>query len=591
MRRRLRFVLWGILTVAVLLRVANYAVVADGALLYCGQHSDSDLTFFGEWGHTVAEGDLWTDRALHPLHRWHQEVAGRYLEQHPERTGGVPIGEFSDEQILGHYRDLWNDWYGGKRFHQEPLYPYLLATLEAVCGSAWVPLHLLQMSLGVLTILLLYTVTRRCFGCGAGLASAGLATLCGVFLFFELFTLRATAITFATVLLVDLAQRAGRAPSVRSFAVLGLAVGVLATLKLTLAAIGLAGAAVVLCRTRQALPRRIVALLGAALVGFAPVLVRNALVGAPLFSSSSVAAVTFAGTNHAQYHGSMWLVHYPAMVDILGKTKGELGPTVSVTLGTHASWGSYLSLLWTKWWTIWHWPELPNNINWYFGRQLSPFLAWLPVTFTVVTALAGLGLVAAVRQRRGLLLAVPVLLTLAQLTVFYVVARFRLPLLLGLLPFAGLGLRCLLRWAATRRWRSLAIGLLGVGGIAAGLLRPHELGAGLVGVPAHLTAHDAYYEPRWKAAADRGAWARGATLMRAAIAHRPEFLDGIRSGTVLTRRHRYIVCELYITYYGQLGLALRKLDHPGAAAATARAQELFGVLKATRASSPAKKPR
>lgn len=115
-------------------------------------------------------------------------------------------------------------------------------------------------------------------------------------------------------------------------------------------------------------------------------------------------------------------------------------PTVFATLRTHSAL-SYAGLLWEKCSAALHWYEIPNNTNFYYYRLHARILRILPITFCVVAPLGAVGVVLGISGRRrclGLLLllgmhTVSILLT-------YVSSRFRTPLTVALLPFAGLTL-------------------------------------------------------------------------------------------------------------------------------------------------------
>lgn len=61
-----------------------------------------------------------TDKALHPQHLWHREVAAQYLGLDPEAALDPQSLTESDAQ---RFRALWDGWYGGKTFHQGPQNP------------------------------------------------------------------------------------------------------------------------------------------------------------------------------------------------------------------------------------------------------------------------------------------------------------------------------------------------------------------------------------------------------------------------------------------------------------------------------------
>ena len=99
--------------------------------------------------------------------------------------------------------------------------------------------------------------------------------------------------------------------------------------------------------------------------------------------------------------------------------------------------------------------EIPNHFNIYFFREnFAPVLRWPLVWYTLALPFGVLGLVAGLRRgRRSRLAAACLLAIAATVLLFFVTSRYRLPLLIWLLPFAGYGLTLLVTALRERRWR------------------------------------------------------------------------------------------------------------------------------------------
>jgi len=131
---------------------------------------------------------------------------------------------------------------------------------------------------------------------------------------------------------------------------------------------------------------------------------------------------------------------------IMGDTNGRLLPAVMETMRAHSV-GTYGTLLWRKWDRIWHWVEIPNNENFYYMRREAPVLAWLPVTAWILAPLGLAGLVLAWPRRRDLWpLYLVVAATILPMMVFYILGRFRVPLLALLAPYAAFAVVHLIAW-------------------------------------------------------------------------------------------------------------------------------------------------
>src|SRR6185436_4570465 len=136
--RRSRPVLWAILAVALVLRLAHWWAVRD-------------QPFFA-----------WLVMDSQEYDRWAREIAA-------------------------------GDWRGSQVFFQAPLYPYLLAVLYAVFGRSLDAVYLVQIALAVAGCWALYRAGRLMGGERVGLAAAGLAAFYGPFLFHDVQLLKESA--------------------------------------------------------------------------------------------------------------------------------------------------------------------------------------------------------------------------------------------------------------------------------------------------------------------------------------------------------------------------------------------------------------
>ena len=142
---------------------------------------------------------------------------------------------------------------------------------------------------------------------------------------------------------------------------------------------------------------------------------------------------------------------------ILAESGNRFVPAILGTLRTHPSVWGYLRQLGGKLAWTWHWYEIPNNENFYYYRLHSAVLRYLPVTFFILAPLGILGLlVAAPRFVSCGTLYCLVLTSFIPLITFYVLSRFRAPLMAALIPFAALSLWRTCEWIIHREWRKAA---------------------------------------------------------------------------------------------------------------------------------------
>ena len=548
-----------LVALSIAVRLVYFAQAGHGPLLALNGWDQSDMAFFDRWARVIAAGDWLTDRPLHPQHAWHRDVARVYLEAHPEeRAALAAAGHGSPEEASA---EIWNRWYGGKTFHQEPLYPYLVALTYRLLGPdprfvlAW------QLAIGVAANLLVYLIAVRLFPPPVPVLAGALALLCSPLLFYEMVLLRESLIVAAGLLLVWLVLRAMDRPSALSWGAVGLAGGLSLLLKSSFVLFLAPVAAVLACRPRPSwreTARLVAALAGGVALALAPAVARNVVVGVSPLSLSSVGAVTFVNANVEDYpaEGGFYvsLKHAPA---ILGASEGRLLPAARGALGTHAGVSSHLRQLLAKLAVAGHWYEVPDNCSFYLYRLYAGILS-LPVTFFVLSPLALVGLALAVAVPRAWPLFLLALSSLATMLVFYPSSRFRAPLMAAVIPFAALALVEAARLLGARRW---AAGLACVGAVAlafAWTSRP------LAGDPVPLRGDDCrlpfllYYAPRMEAAQARGDWAGAAAPMVEAASFEPGFVRAMSAATPPLSERAYQCGFVYASAHANAAHALRQ---------------------------------
>ena len=239
--RNRRWVVLAIILLSVLIRVAYFVESSDSPYSGSAQFANTDMQFFDRWGREIARGDWLGARPLHPLHDWHEQVATIHLREH-----GGPQPADPEAQ-----RALWNDWYGGTRFHQEPLYPYSIGLTYRLLGANPRIVYSWQMLLGVLSNLLIYFLARRSFSDSVAVVAALMAVGCGPLLFYETLLLRSASITFLGLLTVYVTQSALDRGTRGGYLLAGLCAGLATLLKGTFALLGLGAMALVIWRERR----------------------------------------------------------------------------------------------------------------------------------------------------------------------------------------------------------------------------------------------------------------------------------------------------------------------------------------------------
>src|SRR5262249_55901831 len=141
------------------------------------------------------------------------------------------------------------------------------------------------------------------------------------------------------------------------------------------------------------------------LLVLSPLLVRNTIVGAPLFAFSNRAAENLIEGNAADGF-PIGLTHPPSMKAILERSAGRIPAVVRETLATyHGNWGAMARLQLLKLRALADPLEVPNNLNFYYAQEISPVLrSMLTYGFIFPLGLTGFMLSLGVWRRQTLMM-------------------------------------------------------------------------------------------------------------------------------------------------------------------------------------------
>jgi hypothetical protein len=443
-----RRILLAVIALSIALRLFFAADIVRCPFSRLHEWGESDMAFFHSWAIHIAGGDWLSDAPLHPNHLWHKVITKAYFDLYPlerEQYANAP-----DPGIA-----LWNAWYNGKCFHQEPLYVYCVAFLYKLFGPEVRVVFVLQLLLGVLINVVIVRWTMRHYGPIAGATAGFLAVFYAPLLFHEGLLLRETLVVWFNLVLLSLGGLCVGRGTRRNWFVFGCVLGLALLAKLTFALVGLL-AIFGIARPRRLPPRERITRIGLFAGGVAllliPAVVRNLAVGCPPFALAANGPITFV---HGNLHGSMpelgvYLDPKQTAV-ILHETHGRLLGTVLETVKTHPSVFDYLGLLVQKLGVTFGSHELPDNAS---LNYLTHYSTGLRIAFLGFAPLAGLALtgigVSCLKLRRSWLLILFVLANLLPILGFYSTSRYRLPFASLLFPFAGLTVSRLV--AAYRSW-------------------------------------------------------------------------------------------------------------------------------------------
>ncbi|MBM3320278.1 MAG: glycosyltransferase family 39 protein [Candidatus Eisenbacteria bacterium] len=374
------------------------------------------------------------------------------------------------------------DFWGERVYYQAPLYAYMLGGLYALFGRDLLLVRILQSVLGSLTCVFLFLLTSQVFSLRRGIIAGLLAALYTPLLFMDLMILKSVAeIFFLAASLLALAI-AAREKNLARIALAGLLFGIAVTGRGNL----LFGvpflAAWLLLREPRPLARASAARAGVFLLGIGlailPVTIRNRVVGGDWVLVESDAGINVYVGNNPRATG----IHTPPFdirtvpeheeEDAARFAERETGRPMKPSEVSSFWIGKALAfarahpaeeahLIGRKFRLVWNGYEVPDNYDQkYFARVSWIFRGFLP-SFLWISPFALLGFALSARNwRRTGFLHLFVIAYLLSLLVLYVTARYRLPIVVGLLPLAAHGFLGFLEMLRARALRRAALAAL-----------------------------------------------------------------------------------------------------------------------------------
>ncbi|MFN3476903.1 MAG: glycosyltransferase family 39 protein [Candidatus Methylomirabilales bacterium] len=350
------------------------------------------------------------------------------------------------------------DWLGRKEgaFWQGPLFPYFLAVLFTLFGKDLFLATLVQMLLSAFTCVLIYSLGKALFSKKVGVLAALMASCYSLFIFFGAVLHSTTLEVFMTAAMLLHLTYSSQHPKPTNWLLSGALIGLacLARPNLLLFPPFLPLALRFRLkgerdfRLRQAI---VMLLLGMVLV-IAPVTLRNYMFSGRFVLVSAAGPETFRIAN--SFDSVPLNFVYPKLPQM---------PILSWPFLRHQLRKAVLF-----WWGY----EAPQNVNYYFFREFSQVLKLPLLPFWLVAPLGLLGLALSFsRWRRFVHLYAFVVSYYLSIVIFFIIARFRLPLMPALIVFAAFALSTI--YDGLLQWRKAVIGYASLAIILALTMRPY----------------------------------------------------------------------------------------------------------------------
>ena len=370
-------------------------------------------------------------------------------------------------------------------FFVAPLYAYFLAATLAVTGGAFEAARLFQVLLGTAAIGLLAAAAHRWYGVGAAWAAGALATLCGLFTFYEVTFVPAALEPFLTALDLYLITRAIQEPRARWWIAAGAALGLHALNQPNMMFViaGLCVASLLwMWRSHRATPaeqiwrgRHLLGFALAAAVVISPATIRNWKATGELVLITPYAGLNFLIGNGAGATGTR-----RAVMGIEPTVSGqwitssqvvarEVGHEVTTTEASRFFFNGALTWMRDHPWqaatlvlrkvryTLSAAFLTTSHSYPFFSRDVVSTLTFLAVGPAMLLGLGLCGLVVVPGDRRGrAMLGAYAVLAVLSVAVFFVASRHRLPFQVALTVPAGAMVAWLVTGLRNRDWRRMA---------------------------------------------------------------------------------------------------------------------------------------
>lgn len=388
----------------------------------------------------------------------------------------------------GYHHEWATAFAAGKPFWDEvyfraPLYPWFLGTIYWLFGSeSGMTPRIVQAVLGSLSCGLLYLIGRRVFSRPVGVIAGFSAATYWVLLYFDAELLLPVLLVFLDLILLWLLLWTGDRRSPLAWGLCGIALGISAIARpnILLLAPALVVWILVLHRPHW---RRFwgysACLFFGTILPILPITIRNYIVGGELVLIASQGGVNFYIGNNPHSNGrsaiiqgdpGAWRACYAAQLARAEKAEGR-----PLTASEVSRWYFHQALrfmgrepvragrlLLAKLGYFWsHW-EVSNNQDMRFiAAHFTPVARYLPLGFWIVGPLGVLGLLLSLRRAKELFpLWGFVLIYMLSVVLFFVTARFRVPVVVVLILLGSYAVCWCASALRARRWGSLSFATL-----------------------------------------------------------------------------------------------------------------------------------
>jgi len=377
------------------------------------------------------------------------------------------------------FYDTWarqiagGEWVGTEVFFMGPLYPYFLAVIYKVAGTGLVTVKIVQAVIGGFTAGGVFLLGKAAFNRTAGLIAGLIAVFYVPFIYYDSAILLPVLATFLNTFMLYFLVVAVTGRDARAYLAAGLLAGLSAAGNASILAFAVVAALFALLAGGGRLMSRVrmcaVFAAGIAVIVL-PVTIRNAVVGGDFVPLTSNAGLNLYIGNHDASTGAYVK---PEGLDVYTDPEGDT--IAEAALGRHlkpsevSRWwagrameyigdnpGGFAANLLRKAFFFWSVYEVPQIEHLAFEKRYSGLLRIPSPSFGIVCPLGIMGIILAFRKRKSARLLFLYILTYSVTIIsFFVVARYRLPMVPALMVFAAFTITWLVGAGVRGRYRKL----------------------------------------------------------------------------------------------------------------------------------------
>ena len=384
---------------------------------------------------------------------------------------------FDTPSMDAEYHDQWaqtilagEDFTEGV-FFRAPLYPYFLALIYKIFGHNYFMARLIQFLIGSLSCVLVYLLGKKVFNKRTGRIAGLLACLYGVLIYFEGELLIPILPVFLNLLLVLALFHAKEKPSNKMWILCGVILGLSALARPNILLVGVAIIIWILLKFRsnaKKIGSKSVIYAGCFALGailiISPATLRNYIKGEDFVLIASQGGMNFFIGNNPQSDGvsailpgarTTWWGSYQDAKNMAEKaTNKRLKPSEvsrfwyieGLKFATREPF-RFLKLMAKKLILFWNGNELSNNRDFYFFARNTPLLKLLIWRFVIyfpfglIVPLAIWGIILSHREKKEvLILEIFLFVYMLSVILFFVTARYRVPLIPVFILFSAYAL-------------------------------------------------------------------------------------------------------------------------------------------------------